>query len=217
MPEFSFSVAGHCGDFDASSSAAVARRRRAGLAFGPCPATGAGANQDHRRHGGARPAAMAAIHRDRARLVQAGQHRDRFRHRRGKRRPAACRRHRINIAHSGYPDFARASLAGAPVKIIINDIVASPYAVFAKPHDQDDRRSQGQGDEHRRRQRHHAHLSQAVPGLRRPEDDRRRHHLCQGRGRPLRGPGGRRRRRHDPEPADLLQGDVAGLSRTSAT
>ena len=27
----------------------------------------------------------------------------------------------------------RASLAGAPVKIIINDIVASPYAVFAKP------------------------------------------------------------------------------------
>ena len=39
----------------------------------------------------------------------------------------------VNIAHSGYPDFARASLAGAPVKIIINDIVASPYAVFAKP------------------------------------------------------------------------------------
>jgi ABC-type nitrate/sulfonate/bicarbonate transport system substrate-binding protein len=39
----------------------------------------------------------------------------------------------LNIAHSGYPDFARASLRGAPVKIIINDIVASPYAVFAKP------------------------------------------------------------------------------------
>jgi NitT/TauT family transport system substrate-binding protein len=39
----------------------------------------------------------------------------------------------LNIAHSGYPDFARASLQGAPVKIIINDIVASPYAVFAKP------------------------------------------------------------------------------------
>src|SRR4030081_1093997 len=38
----------------------------------------------------------------------------------------------LNIAHSGYPDFARASLQGAPVKIIINDIVASPYAVFAK-------------------------------------------------------------------------------------
>jgi NitT/TauT family transport system substrate-binding protein len=38
----------------------------------------------------------------------------------------------LNIAHSGYPDFARASLQGAPVQIIINDIVASPYAVFAK-------------------------------------------------------------------------------------
>lgn len=39
----------------------------------------------------------------------------------------------LNISHSGYPDFARASLRGAAVKIIINDIVASPYAVFAKP------------------------------------------------------------------------------------
>src|SRR5262245_13169140 len=39
----------------------------------------------------------------------------------------------LDICHSGYPDFARASLQGAPVKIIINDIVASPYAVFAKP------------------------------------------------------------------------------------
>ncbi len=39
----------------------------------------------------------------------------------------------LNIAHSGYPDFARASLRGAAVKIIISDIIASPYAVFAKP------------------------------------------------------------------------------------
>jgi NitT/TauT family transport system substrate-binding protein len=39
----------------------------------------------------------------------------------------------LDIAHSGFPDFARAALQGAPVKIIINDIVASPYAVFAKP------------------------------------------------------------------------------------
>jgi NitT/TauT family transport system substrate-binding protein len=39
----------------------------------------------------------------------------------------------LDICHSGYPDFARASLQGAPVKIFINDIVASPYAVFAKP------------------------------------------------------------------------------------
>src|SRR5262249_40823148 len=31
----------------------------------------------------------------------------------------------LDICHSGYPDFARASLQGAPVKIIINDIVAS--------------------------------------------------------------------------------------------
>jgi NitT/TauT family transport system substrate-binding protein len=39
----------------------------------------------------------------------------------------------LHVAHSGYPDFARASLQGAAVRIIINDIVASPYAVFAKP------------------------------------------------------------------------------------
>jgi ABC-type nitrate/sulfonate/bicarbonate transport system substrate-binding protein len=39
----------------------------------------------------------------------------------------------LDICHSGYPDFARAALQGAPVKIIINDLVASPYAVFAKP------------------------------------------------------------------------------------
>ena len=39
----------------------------------------------------------------------------------------------LDICHSGYPDFARAALQGAPLKIIINDIVASPYAVFAKP------------------------------------------------------------------------------------
>ena len=39
----------------------------------------------------------------------------------------------LNIAHSGYPDFARAALQGAPVKIIISDIIGSPYAIFAKP------------------------------------------------------------------------------------
>jgi ABC-type nitrate/sulfonate/bicarbonate transport system substrate-binding protein len=39
----------------------------------------------------------------------------------------------LDICHSGYPDFARAALQGAPVRIIINDLVASPYAVFAKP------------------------------------------------------------------------------------
>jgi NitT/TauT family transport system substrate-binding protein len=39
----------------------------------------------------------------------------------------------LDICHSGYPDFARASLQGAPVKIIVNDIIASPYALFAKP------------------------------------------------------------------------------------
>src|ERR1051326_5446053 len=39
----------------------------------------------------------------------------------------------LNIAHSGYPDFARAALQGATVRIIINDIIASPYGIFAKP------------------------------------------------------------------------------------
>jgi NitT/TauT family transport system substrate-binding protein len=38
----------------------------------------------------------------------------------------------LDIAHSGYPDFARAGLRGAPVKIVISDFVGSPYAVFAK-------------------------------------------------------------------------------------
>jgi NitT/TauT family transport system substrate-binding protein len=38
----------------------------------------------------------------------------------------------LNIAHSGYPDFARAALQGAGVRIIINDFVGSPYAIFAK-------------------------------------------------------------------------------------
>jgi NitT/TauT family transport system substrate-binding protein len=39
----------------------------------------------------------------------------------------------LNIAHSGYPDFARAALQGAPVRIVISDFIGSPYAVFAKP------------------------------------------------------------------------------------
>ena len=39
----------------------------------------------------------------------------------------------LNIAHSGYPDFARAALQGAAMKIVINDFIGSPYAVFAKP------------------------------------------------------------------------------------
>src|SRR3569623_3748598 len=39
----------------------------------------------------------------------------------------------LNIAHSGYPDFARAALQGATERIIINDIIASPYGNFAKP------------------------------------------------------------------------------------
>jgi ABC-type nitrate/sulfonate/bicarbonate transport system substrate-binding protein len=39
----------------------------------------------------------------------------------------------LNIAHSGYPDFARAALQNAPERIVINDFVGSPYAVFAKP------------------------------------------------------------------------------------
>lgn len=39
----------------------------------------------------------------------------------------------LNIAHSGYPDFARAALQNVPVRIILSDFVGSPYAVFAKP------------------------------------------------------------------------------------
>ena len=38
----------------------------------------------------------------------------------------------LNIAHSGYPDFARAALQGAPLRIVISDFVGSPYGVFAK-------------------------------------------------------------------------------------
>ena len=39
----------------------------------------------------------------------------------------------LNIAHSGYPDFARAALQGAPLRIVISDFTGSPYGVFAKP------------------------------------------------------------------------------------
>jgi len=38
----------------------------------------------------------------------------------------------LNIAHSGYPDFARAAVQGAPERIIISDFIGSPYGVFAK-------------------------------------------------------------------------------------
>jgi len=38
----------------------------------------------------------------------------------------------LNMAHSGYPDFARAALHDAPVRIILSDFVGSPYGVFAK-------------------------------------------------------------------------------------
>lgn len=39
----------------------------------------------------------------------------------------------LNIAHSGYPDFARAAMQGADERIILSDITASPYGIFAKP------------------------------------------------------------------------------------
>lgn len=38
----------------------------------------------------------------------------------------------LDMAHSGYPDFARAALHGAPVRIVLSDFVGSPYAVFAR-------------------------------------------------------------------------------------
>jgi NitT/TauT family transport system substrate-binding protein len=38
----------------------------------------------------------------------------------------------LDLTHSGYPDFARAALHGAPVKIVLSDFIGSPYAVFAK-------------------------------------------------------------------------------------
>ena len=39
----------------------------------------------------------------------------------------------LNIAYSGFPDFIRATNAGAPVKIVINAIGQPPYAVYSKP------------------------------------------------------------------------------------
>jgi ABC-type nitrate/sulfonate/bicarbonate transport system substrate-binding protein len=39
----------------------------------------------------------------------------------------------LNVAHSGYPDFARAAMQGADERIILSDITASPYGVFVKP------------------------------------------------------------------------------------
>ena len=39
----------------------------------------------------------------------------------------------VAISHSGFPDFMRATNQGAPVKIVVNDIVVPPYSVHAKP------------------------------------------------------------------------------------
>ena len=39
----------------------------------------------------------------------------------------------IDLAHSGFPEFIRATNQGAHVKIIINDISVPPYTVYAKP------------------------------------------------------------------------------------
>jgi len=39
----------------------------------------------------------------------------------------------LNIAYSGFPDFIRATNAGAPVKIMINAIGQPPYGVYSKP------------------------------------------------------------------------------------
>jgi NitT/TauT family transport system substrate-binding protein len=38
----------------------------------------------------------------------------------------------LDMAHSGYPDFARAALHHAPVRIVLSDFIGSPYGVFAK-------------------------------------------------------------------------------------
>ena len=39
----------------------------------------------------------------------------------------------LNLGYSGFPDFIRATNAGAPVKIVINGIGVPPYAVYSKP------------------------------------------------------------------------------------
>jgi ABC-type nitrate/sulfonate/bicarbonate transport system substrate-binding protein len=38
----------------------------------------------------------------------------------------------LDMAHSGYPDFARAALHDAPVRVVLSDFIGSPYGVFAK-------------------------------------------------------------------------------------
>lgn len=38
----------------------------------------------------------------------------------------------LAMAHSGYPDFCRAALHDAPVRIVLSDFIGSPYGVFAK-------------------------------------------------------------------------------------
>jgi NitT/TauT family transport system substrate-binding protein len=38
----------------------------------------------------------------------------------------------LDMTHSGYPDFARAALHDAPVRIVLSDFIGSPYGVFAK-------------------------------------------------------------------------------------
>ena len=122
----------------------------------------------------------------------------------------------LNICHSGYPDFARAALQGAPLKIIINDIVASPYAVFAKPAIKQIADLKGKlisigGINDITLIYIKPFLASA--GLKTSDVD---FIYRQGGGRPLLRAGRRWRRRHDAQPADLFQGASRLGSPTSA-
>ena len=123
----------------------------------------------------------------------------------------------LNIAHSGYPDFARAALQGARGEDHHQRHRGVAVCGFRQAGHQADRRPQGQVDEHRRQQRHHAHLHQAVPGLGRIEDERRRFRLRQGGGRPLLRAGRGRRRRHHPEPPPISRRPRSGFSNLGDT
>ena len=83
----------------------------------------------------------------------------------------------LNIAHSGYPGFRARVAAGRAGEDHHQRHRGVALCGFRQAEHQADRRPQGQVDQHRRRQRRHAHLYEGVSRLGRIEVERRRFRL----------------------------------------
>ena len=111
----------------------------------------------------------------------------------------------LNVAHSGYPDFARTLCKGRPRGS--SSTTSSPRRTAFSPNPTIKQIADLKGKliSIGGAERYHVDLHQAVSGIGRPDNDGRRFCLCQGCGRPLCRVGRRRCRRNDPQPADLPQ------------